>query len=275
MLPWSFFLPAAVTGIWRQRTSRDGDRRLYLFIWAALIFLFFSKSDSKLIPYILPVFPAAALLLGKAFADLWDRPSRLLRTSAAIVAGVLVVGGGVLIAYPHFAPRPEVTPVAGAVLGIIFAVEGGAVLLSLRRADTTRLFASLCLLSYLAGIAALLFVMPTVAAKKNTKKLGLLIHRLAPPEAVAATFTFEQGLSYYAKRRIMVVGNMGELEFGSKQGDQSAWFVDIPAFRRVWDSDRQVFLDVHRLLVTVLLGGTRTPYRLIDREGDKLLVTNH
>ncbi|HEY6007474.1 MAG TPA: glycosyltransferase family 39 protein, partial [Geobacteraceae bacterium] len=217
LFPWSFFLPAAVTGIWRQRASRVGDSRLYLFIWAIIIFLFFSKSNSKLIPYILPVFPAVALLLGKAFADLMEAPPRLLRILATVVAGVLLAAGAGMTLYPHLAARPAVTATTGAIIGILFFAEGAAALLSLRRSDVARFFAVLCLFSYLTGIAGILLVMPGVAEKKNTKGFGLIIRQLAPPEAVVATFGFEQGLSFYAQRRIMVIGDRGELEFGSKQ----------------------------------------------------------
>ncbi|HEX9023662.1 MAG TPA: glycosyltransferase family 39 protein, partial [Geobacteraceae bacterium] len=82
MLPWSFFIPSAFKGIWRGRLSGDGQARLYLAIWALFIFIFFSKSDSKLIPYILPVFPPLALLMGSAFS----------RSMDAVVQGIRIEG---------------------------------------------------------------------------------------------------------------------------------------------------------------------------------------
>ena len=45
--------------------STPGRAGMYLLIWTALIFLFFSKSSSKLIPYILPIFPPLAMLIGR------------------------------------------------------------------------------------------------------------------------------------------------------------------------------------------------------------------
>ena len=40
---------------------------------------------------------------------------------------------------------------------------------------------------------------------------------------------------------MVVVGDLNELEFGSKQGDQSAWFIDPHQFRTLWDGDTPVF----------------------------------
>src|SRR5512133_813950 len=64
MLPWAFFIPGALVRGWRDRHHEDGRAGMYLLVWVMLIFLFFSKSSSKLIPYILPVFPPLALLIG-------------------------------------------------------------------------------------------------------------------------------------------------------------------------------------------------------------------
>ena len=46
-----------LAGGWARR--RENAEAWFLVVWAGFIFLFFSKSQSKLIPYILPVFPAA------------------------------------------------------------------------------------------------------------------------------------------------------------------------------------------------------------------------
>jgi len=64
MLPWSFFIPGSLKKAWQERhTTREVT--LFLLIWPLVIILFFSLSSSKLIPYILPVFPPLALLIAR------------------------------------------------------------------------------------------------------------------------------------------------------------------------------------------------------------------
>jgi 4-amino-4-deoxy-L-arabinose transferase-like glycosyltransferase len=67
LLPWTVFLPTAVR---RARAAQGEEREVtdFLLLWAGLIFIFFSFSGSKLVPYILPTVPPLALLLGRAFA---------------------------------------------------------------------------------------------------------------------------------------------------------------------------------------------------------------
>ena len=90
MLPWSFFIPGALVRAWRDRHHEDGRAGMYLLIWTALIFLFFSKSNSKLIPYILPIFPPLAILIGHRIDVLADGRGREMK-GAAIDAGALAL----------------------------------------------------------------------------------------------------------------------------------------------------------------------------------------
>jgi 4-amino-4-deoxy-L-arabinose transferase-like glycosyltransferase len=68
MLPWSFFIPLAVVRPLRQGLRKLDDGVLFLLLWFSVIFFFFSAANSKLGTYILPAFPAVALLVGR----LWD-----------------------------------------------------------------------------------------------------------------------------------------------------------------------------------------------------------
>ncbi|MEO8165060.1 MAG: phospholipid carrier-dependent glycosyltransferase, partial [Betaproteobacteria bacterium] len=66
MLPWTPVLgPALVAGWKRDATETSFKQRRFLLIYAAVIFVFFSASQSKLASYILPIFPALALLIGE------------------------------------------------------------------------------------------------------------------------------------------------------------------------------------------------------------------
>lgn len=64
-LPWSYFLPKALfflkKSYWRHR--RQYENSWFFWLWFLSIFLFFSASDSKLIPYVLPGLPPLAILI--------------------------------------------------------------------------------------------------------------------------------------------------------------------------------------------------------------------
>lgn len=68
--PWTLLLPVILNGI---RKAGIDDKTLYLILWVTLPFLFFSASKSKLPHYILPLFPALAILtaatLGRCCRD--------------------------------------------------------------------------------------------------------------------------------------------------------------------------------------------------------------
>ncbi|MFX7949425.1 hypothetical protein ABTK52_18675, partial [Acinetobacter baumannii] len=69
MLPWIIFLGQAIWHALQTKWAERSTKRYEIFclLWAVEIFLFFSASDSKLIPYILPVLPPLALLIAKWF----------------------------------------------------------------------------------------------------------------------------------------------------------------------------------------------------------------
>lgn len=58
LVPWLYYVGVGV----RRSVSNRNDDNLFLLIWAFSIFIFFSVSKSKLIPYILPVLPPLFVL---------------------------------------------------------------------------------------------------------------------------------------------------------------------------------------------------------------------
>jgi 4-amino-4-deoxy-L-arabinose transferase-like glycosyltransferase len=60
-IPWTLCIPEVIKQAWRQRGE---DNVLFLSLWAALPFIFFSFSSAKLPHYILPIYPPLALLTG-------------------------------------------------------------------------------------------------------------------------------------------------------------------------------------------------------------------
>ncbi len=67
-LPWAVFLPAALVYGFSKEAFEKRKEFLFLLVWFVVIFLFFSLSKGKRGLYLLPLYPAAALMIGK----LWD-----------------------------------------------------------------------------------------------------------------------------------------------------------------------------------------------------------
>ena len=114
-LPWSLFVPGAVALAWQawraSRVPRDRAARedgaagepaaaLFLLCWFVTGVVFFSLSRGKRGAYLLPLYPAAALLVGWIWARAITagRGSRWLGVPVALLAGVAVaLGLGVLL----------------------------------------------------------------------------------------------------------------------------------------------------------------------------------
>ncbi|MET0733993.1 MAG: glycosyltransferase family 39 protein [Casimicrobiaceae bacterium] len=92
LLPWvGMFVLTAIRG-WRdaQRDANGFAWARFCLVWIAFVFLFFSASGSKLPSYILPLFPAAALLVGWQLVGVKQRTLYHLTWPLALGAWILL-----------------------------------------------------------------------------------------------------------------------------------------------------------------------------------------
>jgi 4-amino-4-deoxy-L-arabinose transferase-like glycosyltransferase len=99
--PWVIFLPGALVLGWRAR--RTEPPALFPLAWFVTGFVFFSLSSGKRGAYLLPLYPAAALLVGW----LWDRAlasgarSRWLAVPLGVLSGVSALLALALVVIPR------------------------------------------------------------------------------------------------------------------------------------------------------------------------------
>jgi hypothetical protein len=89
-LPWTILLPLGIIEYFRAKDFRD-EHRLFLGIWVAVVFVFFSLSAGKRPPYILPLYPPLALLIAfmiRGWQIRTQTPPKGIRTVAWFVAGM-------------------------------------------------------------------------------------------------------------------------------------------------------------------------------------------
>lgn len=73
-MPWFLFLPAAMAYGFSEELVEKRKESLFLLVWFAVIFLFFSLSKGKRGLYMLPVYPATSLMVGKLWDDFISSP---------------------------------------------------------------------------------------------------------------------------------------------------------------------------------------------------------
>jgi 4-amino-4-deoxy-L-arabinose transferase-like glycosyltransferase len=247
LFPWSVFLVQAIKhsfpSTWKERLEhRDA---LFLMLWAGLVFLFFSASSSKLVPYVLPIFPPLALLIGRYLAAAWDsRDFPGIRVGYTILLAISLLLAGAFLVLPYYWPVPAEAQILGlyrytliATLAIGFAVSWWlAQYHNIGRA---------CIAA--AVISALFLVQVNAAAPrintKSVKQLALeLKTRLKPGDEVASYRAYYQDLPVYLEQRITVIDWGGELKFGNSVEDTSAWMTNGPAFWKRWQGSATMYM---------------------------------
>ncbi len=131
-LPWFLFLPAAIVYGYSGETVEKRKEFLFLLIWFVVIFCFFSFSKGKRGLYLLPLFPAASLIVGNLWRGFIFTPMKNFRREWVSFPlygfmGLILLAG---VAAPGVVYKKFPSYVAYS-LPIAFLIVGSSVVLSL------------------------------------------------------------------------------------------------------------------------------------------------
>ncbi len=284
LFPWMGFLWSAtreaLAGGWARR--KENADAWFLITWAAFVFFFFSISKSKLAPYILPIFPALAVLIGAWIA----------RREAEGATGRLRIGFGLY---------SFVCGLLG--VALIAAVNRPALVkLPLEQAEALRLPAYLMAATLLLGgifapwfnrvrgirwglgalaISVALFYGTLTGAmgdiqRPGTKELAAIVKAQAKSgDRVLHYHEFFHDFTYYAERVVDIVAFKGELELEEDAAAQaSGRFIGEPEFRAAWTGPAKLWVVARKKDLGELFADPTFHYRLIAESRDHTLFTN-
>jgi 4-amino-4-deoxy-L-arabinose transferase-like glycosyltransferase len=245
MLPWVLALPGALRAAWHRPPARAFHPARYLTIYAAAIFIFFSLSDSKLPSYILPMFPALALLAG---AWLAAAPERAIRRTLLFYAalGLLLLALAPLAV--RFAPQGRDLPLFAAYVpwlqGAAVVMLGGAGIAWLTaHANRTRALLAIAL-SALVAEQAMMMGHDELAPRMSFHAMAQHVRPyLDPATKIYSVGTYEQTLPFYLKRTVTLVAFADEMAYGLEQEPQLA-IPTVEQFERVWRGERDAIAVV-------------------------------
>ncbi|MDX2186911.1 MAG: glycosyltransferase family 39 protein [Opitutaceae bacterium] len=219
LLPWTFFLPAALlqslSGGWNAR--KDNLKTWFLFAWIVVIFAFFSKSQSKLIPYILPVFPACAILIARPLARVWaGERAKATRSGFLAFSAFCILLSVALLLYPVRKATPEMISALAPfriVLSIILLTAAWLVVLRIKRMNLRGALtsATVCFALFLMALNPLGQILDTRSSRVLMEELRPVLERDDPVYSVG---DYVQDMPVYLGRLVSVVDYVGELQFG-------------------------------------------------------------
>jgi 4-amino-4-deoxy-L-arabinose transferase-like glycosyltransferase len=220
-LPWVAYLPGAIRGSKGAEPLFKKEEKSLLLCWTAVIFVFFSVSSSKLIPYLTPIFPPLALVFGGFFRFFEERqgtPAASGYRLAGVIPSLLFLTALVV---PLFLSRHSVNPRIWLPLIAIPALIQ-ALLLFLSYRMRTKSSGRWFLTSYL--LYALFFVSLTapvtyyLAPYKSARQLSEAITKIIPRDAEVYQYGISlYGVDFYTGRKTPIVDDIGELRYGTLQ----------------------------------------------------------
>lgn len=269
--PWTYpVLRVVVTG-WRRGRAAGFDARFFVWVWVAFVLVFFSLSDSKLMPYILPVMPALALLIA------WSPPQILRRDLLVTAIFTLLAGvalGAASLHWPQLvssSARAEyLLPLskAAAKIAAVLSVSAAFVLVQGTR-DATRagvfLGVGWCLAWMMLDAAAI-----AVAPIYSGAVLAAAIPQDARQAPVYSIATYDQSFEFYLQRTVTLVHFRGELDYGLKKNPGAA-VADLEQFAPYWTAAPQAFAVMEPSMFE-LLQGRGVPLTVIGRSADRLVA---
>ncbi|MGH8677069.1 MAG: glycosyltransferase family 39 protein [Burkholderiales bacterium] len=250
LLPWTVPAVAAAIRLWQREAGASAFQPArFLLVYCAVIFVFFSASGSKLPAYILPLFPAAAILVGAYLVQVNPRIFALQMIPAALLA-VAMIALSPLIAQRH---RGREVPVE---LYDQFArwLQGGGLVLLGSLALGWFFCARGRIGAAVGSVAAGMLLSLQLAALGHdnlnpVSSAFQIASRVKPMLAPGTPFfsvqMYEQTLPFYLGRTVTLVDYLDEFEYGLKQEPALA-VSDMGQFDRVWREAPTAFAVMNR-----------------------------
>ncbi|EKD69950.1 MAG: Dolichyl-phosphate-mannose-protein mannosyltransferase family protein [uncultured bacterium] len=275
--PWIVFLPQAIKKSFAWTDRKNYQTEIFLLLWASLIFLFFSFSKSKLIPYILPVIPPLAILTARYLAVANTIKNRLAIRISYIILLIFACGVSfILYSFTHNNALPDAHQaklyfdIASIILqtGIFFAAVF----------SFENLIASL-IISIITIYIFLLTLTAGIPAIDNRTILPLahtLQSILKPNDEVITFNQYYQDLPFYLERRITILNWRNEMSYGMQHQDTSDWMINDTTFWNRWHSAKQVYVILSQDEYLKLR--KRYPnkkFYVLDQTITNILITNH
>jgi len=213
--PWALLLPGAF--LWGfSKSQKDLRPNFYFpFCWFAVVFVFFSLSTSKRELYLLPLYPAAAVLIGGFLSHAFSQyrqtvfPAYLLAYPFYFMGGAFIAGGVAFCFLPFFE-----TPISGTIpffphilfMALVFIGGGSWIFFNTRKRQLFVSFLTVTFVMLVSFLWSIEAVLPRINLLKSARPMSQrIIHHLPEGKKFltygvkVAPFNFYTGINHIKK----------------------------------------------------------------------------
>lgn len=271
LFPWTLMLPWRRSD-WKVLDLSDPARR-FLLVWVGVTFLFFSVSHSKLTFYVLPLFPAAALLLAwlvarMAAKTMVQRLWWLAALAACAAAGTVI---GMLTFHGSHGEAIRVALRGGAVGLALVALAAMVGAWATQRGRRPLAIHLLAISALLAWQLVLVSSQPYVDLKSAAPVAKVVKAAMGPDTEIFVVRAYQGGLPFYIGRLVTVVDEHRDDLDPWLDSRPQGYIADLPTFETRWKASHDA-LAVVKLSLLPQLRHDGMPFEEIDPPVGDLVV---
>lgn len=276
LLPWVLQIPGSILQAWNER-RREFSSGWLLVCWSVMIFAFFSVSHSKLPGYIIPIFPALALLIGKRLDQLLGHTNTMSFTWKLQTLGFAILGGIGFFFLSDIGKqaRPDEIEAYGQYTYWVIAALTALIIFSTYAAWQSKRNGIQSIVSFACG-----FFLCAIIAGTGHESLGRAVSGIDLVERVKTSIPekvnfysvrlLDHTVPFYLGRTMIMVESPDELEFGVNQ-EPKLWMPTLDAFITRWNEDPTAYALMVPEQYTALQG-LNLPMQEVDRDSRRVIV---
>ena len=276
ILPWIFQIPRAFFQAWNERKQEFSSGWL-LVCWTVVIFAFFSVSKSKLPGYIIPIFPALAMLIGARLDRALGNTNLLSTFWKLQTLGFAALGciGFFFISEISVQARPDEIEAYAQYQYWVIAALIALIIFSALAAWQSKRNGLQSILSFAIG-----FFLCAIIAGTGHETLGRAVSGIDLANRVRTIIPanvniysvrlLDHTMPFYLGRTMIMVESPDELEFGVNQ-EPNLWMPSLEAFMERWKED----VSAYALMVPeqyTALQKINFPMQEVDRDSRRVIV---
>ncbi len=235
--PWWFYLPVLLAGFFpwstglayslREAWYRRDDLDRLLLLWVVVPLLFFSCAGSKLPTYLLPIFPALAMLTARASGQ-----SPEARRLSSIALGTQAALGLALALYLAHGAAAELQPATGQLQALAtLLILSPALAFHHRRGASDDAWFAWPALTFAGGLLLLAGALGPCDRAYSARELARTVIAQQPqPGDLVEIADHLHGLPYYLDQRLVQVAFPRETQFEENTDYQRYLYPDLASY---------------------------------------------